>query len=110
MSAKPLTNVSRWVTDRSECQTFGAITFIANRSGPAYAAPHPEEMTVEGLALAAGHLGQLRRLSAQGCSAVRKPPDPRYHPLTRRIGPSSDKAWIEAFTSDSQGDLDAEGQ
>jgi cation transport protein ChaC len=59
MSAKPLTNVSRWVTVRSECQTFGAITFIANRSGPAYAAPHPEEMTVEGLALAAGHLGQL---------------------------------------------------
>ncbi|TBA68923.1 gamma-glutamylcyclotransferase [Rhizobium ruizarguesonis] len=57
MSANPPTNVPRWVTVRSEGETLRAITFVADRSGPAYAAPHPEEMTVEVLALAAGHLG-----------------------------------------------------
>lgn len=69
MSANPPTNVPRWISVRSAGERLRAIAFVADRSGPAYAAALPEPATVEILSLAAGHIGScadyLRRTVLQ---------------------------------------------
>ncbi|MER8692090.1 gamma-glutamylcyclotransferase [Mesorhizobium opportunistum] len=57
MSANPPTNVPRWVSVRSAGGNLPAIAFVADRSGPGYAAALPEQTTVEILSLAVGHIG-----------------------------------------------------
>lgn len=57
MGATPPTNVPRWVSVRSGSETVKAIAFVADPSGPAYAATLPDDKTVPVLALAAGHIG-----------------------------------------------------
>lgn len=57
MSATPPTNVPRWVTVRSGGEDIKAITFVADRAGPSYAAGVSERTSVAVLALAAGHVG-----------------------------------------------------
>ncbi|RWO29840.1 MAG: gamma-glutamylcyclotransferase [Mesorhizobium sp.] len=69
MSANPPTNIPRWVSVRGAGGNLRAIAFVADRSGPAYAADLPEQTTVEILSLAAGHIGScadyLRRTVVQ---------------------------------------------
>jgi cation transport protein ChaC len=69
MSAKPPTNVPRWISVRSIGESLQVIAFVADRRGPAYAAAQPEPATVEILSLAAGHIGScadyLRRTVLQ---------------------------------------------
>ncbi len=57
MGATPPTNVPRWISVRSGGETLRAIAFVADPSGPAYAARLPDDKTVPVLALAAGHIG-----------------------------------------------------
>lgn len=57
MGPTPPTNVPRWVSVRSGNHRMRAIAFVADPSGPAYAAPLPDEKAVPVLALAAGHIG-----------------------------------------------------
>lgn len=57
MGATPPTNVPRWVSVRSGGETMRAIAFVADPSGPAYAARLPDDRVVPILALAAGHIG-----------------------------------------------------
>ncbi|TJW44316.1 MAG: gamma-glutamylcyclotransferase [Mesorhizobium sp.] len=69
MSANPPTNIPRWVSVRSAGRNLRAIAFVVDRTGPAYAAALPEQITVEILSLAAGHIGScadyLRRTVVQ---------------------------------------------
>jgi glutathione-specific gamma-glutamylcyclotransferase len=57
MSAKPATNVPRWIKLRTSGGPLPALAFTLNRAGPAYTGKLLSEEIVESLASAVGHGG-----------------------------------------------------